>query len=55
MDPNKLVSVWGSVKAAADAIGVTDKAVYQWISAGRVPKLRVYQIRALIEKKRGKP
>lgn len=51
MDPNKVVEHWGSVNAAAEALGVTDKAIYQWITAKRVPRLRQFQIAALTKGK----
>jgi predicted DNA-binding transcriptional regulator AlpA len=51
MNPYDVVRHWGSVKDAATAIGVTDKAIYQWIQAGQVPKLRQFQIAALMKSK----
>ena len=35
----------GSVRALAEALGITEQAVSQW--GDSVPELRVYQIRAL--------
>ena len=48
MDPRKVVKHWGGVEATAAALGVTRQAVYNWLHAKSVPKLRVYQIRALM-------
>jgi len=53
MHPNKLIEHWGTVKAAAKAIGVTPGAIYQWIDAGRVPKLRAFQIQVLMSATKG--
>jgi hypothetical protein len=48
MDPRKVVKHWGSVKATAKALGVKPQAIYNWLYAKSVPKLREYQIRSLM-------
>ena len=40
MKPDELITHYGSVEKAADAIGVTIGAVYQWLASGEIPKLR---------------
>jgi len=47
MDPKTIVEHWGSVEAARKELGVTNKAIYQWLAAGKVPKMRQYQIALL--------
>jgi len=39
------IKLFGSIKALADALGITVHAVYQW--GEDVPKLRVYEIREI--------
>ena len=51
MNPKHIVEYWGTVNAARKALGVTDKAVYQWVAAGKVPKMRQYQVALLTKGK----
>jgi hypothetical protein len=39
------ISIFGSVAELASALGITDKAVYQW--GDEVPRLRQYELREL--------
>jgi len=48
MKTTAAIEAFGSVKALADALGITVQAVYQW--GEEVPALRAYQIEALKEK-----
>ena len=39
----------GKVRKLADALGITEQAIYQW--GGQVPELRVYQIKAILQER----
>ena len=43
------IKLFGSVKALAEALGITVHAIYQW--GEHVPELRAYQIRELVAAK----
>jgi hypothetical protein len=45
MKTDSAISVFGSVAALASALGISDKAVYQW--GDSVPKLRQYELALL--------
>jgi hypothetical protein len=45
MKTASVISLFGSVAELAAALGITDKAVYQW--GEEVPKLRQYQLKEL--------
>jgi DNA-binding transcriptional regulator YdaS (Cro superfamily) len=47
MDIKRAVEWAGSQKELARRLGVTEGAVSQWVSAGRVPELRAYQIQVI--------
>lgn len=38
-------SIFGNIRKLAEALGVTEQAIYQW--GDTVPELRAYQIREL--------
>lgn len=40
MKPEELVRHFGDVEKAAEGVGVTPGAVYQWLQAGEIPPLR---------------
>lgn len=44
MTPNELIQHYGTQQKAATAIGVTQGAVSQWVSAGGVPWDRQLQV-----------
>lgn len=39
-----LLKAFGSQKAIADALGITESAVSQWFKAGKVPPVRALEI-----------
>lgn len=39
-----LLKAFGSQKAIADALGITESAVSQWFKAGKVPPARALEI-----------
>jgi hypothetical protein len=39
----------GSLRALADALGITEQAIYQW--GDMVPELRVYQILVIVSQR----
>ncbi len=45
MKTEDAIRLFGTVRALADAIGVTEQAIYQW--GEDVPELRAYQIAAI--------
>lgn len=45
MELNSLIKRAGSVRAIAEALGLTTQAVYKW--GGTIPKLRVYELKEL--------
>lgn len=45
MQKKEAIEIFGSARALANAIGITEQAVSQW--ADIVPELRAYQIREL--------
>jgi DNA-binding transcriptional regulator YdaS (Cro superfamily) len=45
MTKKEAIKIFGSAKALADALGISEAAVSQWGHA--VPELRVYQIRCI--------
>jgi len=49
MTRQNAIDIFGGVQELARALGITDKAVYQWGEI--VPELRVYQIRELQARK----
>ncbi|HBX3583914.1 TPA: Cro/Cl family transcriptional regulator [Klebsiella pneumoniae] len=40
MKPEELIRHFGDVEKAAEGVGVTPGAVYQWLAAGEIPPLR---------------
>jgi len=46
MTKKEAVEAFGSAKALADALGITEAAVSQWGEI--IPELRVYQIRCIL-------
>ena len=50
MKTEDAVKQFGSVRQLANAIGVTEQAVYKW--GENVPELRRYQIEALAKEKK---
>jgi DNA-binding transcriptional regulator YdaS (Cro superfamily) len=46
MDKKQAIEAFGSAKALADALGITESAVSQW--GNEIPELRQYQIRAIL-------
>lgn len=40
MKPEELIRHFGDVEKAAQGVGVTPGAVYQWLAAGDIPPLR---------------
>ncbi|EBX0279843.1 hypothetical protein ZM01_003921 [Salmonella enterica subsp. enterica serovar Oranienburg] len=40
MKPEELIRHFGDVEKAAEGVGVTPCAVYQWLAAGVIPPLR---------------
>lgn len=52
MTKEKAIAIFGSVRALADALGITEQAVNQWKEG--VPPLRVYQIRELVRARKTK-
>lgn len=40
MKPDELIRHFGDVEKAAEGVGVTPTAVYQWLQAGKIPRLR---------------
>lgn len=46
MNKEHAISLFGSVTALAEALGIQRQAIYQW--SERVPELREYQIRELL-------
>lgn len=49
MKTAEAVKMFGNVRQLADALGVTEQAIYKW--GDDVPKLRCYQIEALAKEK----
>jgi hypothetical protein len=49
MKTEEAVKIFGSVRQLADAIGISEQAVYKW--GENVPELRRYQIEALAKEK----
>lgn len=47
MDATKAVQWAGSQRELARRLGVTEGAVSQWVTAGRIPELRAYQIQVI--------
>ena len=47
MTKKQAIEAFGSAKALADALGITEAAVSQWGEA--IPMLRKYQIEKLLE------
>lgn len=45
MKTEEAIQLFGSVRALAEAIGVSEQAIYQW--GENVPELRAYQIKAI--------
>jgi len=45
MNTDTAIQKAGSVKALADVLGVSVQAVYLWQRRGRLPDLRVYQLK----------
>lgn len=43
MTMDEAVAIFGSKRKLAEALGITEQAVYQW--GDKVPELRLYQIR----------
>ncbi len=54
MNIQKLIKQYGSQQALAQAFGVTDGAVSQWVEAGKLPQQRVWQVKAGLIKLPGK-
>lgn len=52
MTKEKAIAIFGSVRALADALGITEQAVNQWKED--VPPLRDYQIRELVHARKTK-
>jgi len=46
MDIHKLIKQYGSQQALAQAFGVTNGAVSQWVKAGKLPQQRLWQVKA---------
>jgi len=46
MTKKEAIEAFGSAKALADALGITEAAVSQW--GETIPELRVYQIRCIL-------
>ena len=45
MSPQQVVEHFGgSIKTAANNLGVTEMAIRKWIKAGSVPKLRQFEL-----------
>jgi hypothetical protein len=49
MKTSNAIELFGSVRALADALGITVHAIYQW--GDEVPKLREYEIKEILESK----
>ena len=49
MDKDEIVRLFGSASNLAKALGITRQAVSRW--NGRIPDLRVYQIRDIMANK----
>jgi DNA-binding transcriptional regulator YdaS (Cro superfamily) len=52
MTKEKAIAIFGSVRALADALGITEQAVNQW--KDEIPPLRAYQIRDLVSARKTK-
>ena len=50
MDTEKAIKLFGSVKLLAEALGITNKAVYQW--GKNVPALRAYEIKDILQRRK---
>lgn len=46
MTRKEAVAAFGSVSTLADALGITEQAVYGW--GEEVPELRIYQIKCVL-------
>lgn len=46
MKTQDAISLFGSIKALAKALGITQPAIYQW--GENVPELRAFQIREIV-------
>jgi DNA-binding transcriptional regulator YdaS (Cro superfamily) len=46
MKTQDAISLFGSIKALAKALGITQPAIYQW--GDNVPELRAFQIREIV-------
>ena len=49
MTTDEAKEIYGTIRALAEALGITEQAVYQW--GGEVPDLRVYQIQVKAKEK----
>ena len=47
MKPTDLLKYYAHQRAVSLRLGVTEQAVGQWFKAGRIPKLRQYEIERL--------
>ena len=48
MTPKQLVKHFGGVNNTARALEIQPPSVSEWLKNGRIPKLRLYQIRQII-------
>lgn len=49
MTKKQAIEAFGSAKALADALGISEAAVSQW--GEQVPELRVYQIKVILQER----
>lgn len=49
MTPDELIAHFGGLSAAARALGVKPPSVSEWKAAGRVPRVRQYQIEVVTD------
>ena len=47
MTPAQVIEFYGTQTAAAEALGLRQSAVSQWVQRGRVPMLRQFEIELL--------
>lgn len=47
MTKNEAIEAFGTARALAEAIGVTEQAVSKW--GDTIPELRVFQIKAILQ------